>query len=159
MMICLVAMSLACNAPARQSASPVVAAASPTTVAMHESNDSSHQDDHGLSKLGPCLDGGSDDPNFSQPPTTIGTISKIDGSTIYVEPENRTMGTTRISVFLLSKQTSLCTVYGGLVSRDQLLVGQKVGVWSALHGGDTSGEPTVATAVMLASKQPGDNWP
>ena len=110
-----------------------------------------HADDHGLSKIGPCLDAAeADRTRVHVPPSLIGRLVELDHEAIVVQHES---SGARIWV-RISDGTVLCTVQGGFVQRTELAVGQHVAVWLPEGPQDLG-----AIAVMLASKAPGDGWP
>ena len=111
-----------------------------------------HADDHGLSRIGPCLDAAeADRKKVDVPPSLIGRLVGLSPESIRVEPE---LGGTPVDV-AISDGTVMCTVSGGFVSREDLAVGQHVAVWLPSRKHAELG----AVAVMLASKAPGDDWP
>ena len=59
----------------------------------------------------------------------------------------------------LSDGTVLCTAHGGFVRRTDLAVGQKVAVWLPAVDSKAKIQALGAVAIMLASKDPNDDWP
>lgn len=112
--------------------------------------------DHGLSKIGPCLEGAeADRKKLDVPPSLIGRLVGLYPEAIAVEPEHSgAVAPTPVDV-PISDGTVLCTVSGGFVRREELAVGQHVAVWlPSMKNADLG-----AVAVMLASTKPEDDWP
>lgn len=102
----------------------------------------------------PSPDGGAG----SSPPALQGRIAAIAHRRIVVDVESPS-GLPPAVAFRLGADTALFTVYGGLVSERDLVVGQRVRVWFERPGLPADPESSVAAAIMLASKSPGDEWP
>ena len=113
-----------------------------------------HADDHGLGRIGPCLDGAeADRTKIDLPPTLIGRVVGVYPDGIAVAPEHAA-GAASVDV-PISDGTVLCTVAGGAVQRPDLTVGLHVAVWLP-----SSRHPALgAVAVMLAAREPGVGWP
>ena len=114
-----------------------------------------HADDHGLGRIGPCLDGAeADRRKIDLPPTLIGRVVGVYPDGIAVTPEHAAEGAAPVDV-PISDGTVLCTVAGGAVQRPDLTVGLHVAVWLPASQHPALG----AVAVMLAGREPGVEWP
>jgi hypothetical protein len=96
----------------------------------------------------PTADG--DGPTPSRP-TLEGRISIISADRIRVTPQSG-----EPSVYRLTSDTKLFTVYGGHLDAAELLVGQHVRVWIEPDAPD--GSEQRAAVVMLASTDPSDDF-
>ena len=103
----------------------------------------------------PLADGGPE----SSPPSFDGRISKVGSDQIDVEVD-RSDGSTPVTfVVRFTDTTETFTVYGGLVRRSELTAGQRVRVWLTKPGPPRKRGTSYAAVVMLASKDPHDDWP
>jgi hypothetical protein len=89
------------------------------------------------------------------PPCLEGQIIRVASNEIVVATAARHgSGASEVSVQTTPK-TEMFTVYGGYVAAADLVVGQRVRIWFPTP----DSKQRVAAVVMLASKNPSDDWP
>jgi hypothetical protein len=103
----------------------------------------------------PVPDGG---PNPS-PPWVQGRISGVEGNLIRVSVGDYQDPTSRSVNVRLTSRTQLFTIHGGWVDLADLVSGQRVRVWLERPGPPLNGQEAAAAVIMLASKDPSDDWP
>jgi len=91
-------------------------------------------------------------------PCLTGIIVSVEKEFITMREDGSKTAQNTIKI-KIGKETSVFTVYGGFVMKGQLLPKQKLKVW---YQGTNCGNPTkplYAARIMLASENPGDDWP
>ena len=87
-----------------------------------------------------------------------GTITWVGKGKITVSGINHHGKKESIEIVVKS-HASIFTVYGGYVSPTQLKKGIKLKVWFFGSSCDQPVKPITSARIMIASKQPGDDWP
>jgi hypothetical protein len=90
-------------------------------------------------------------------PSIDGLIAAVNSDQVTVEASQVNSTQSRKAILGIVAKTRMCTVYGGYVAPGELAVGQKVRVWIA--PAETKDGLAVAATIVLASTQPGDDWP
>ncbi len=103
----------------------------------------------------PSADGGSD----PSPPTLEGRILKAGPGMLTVETKAAAGIASTAVAFRLTTTTEIFTVHGGRVQPSGLVPGLRVRVWLPRPGIPRPGETEEAAAIMIASKDPKDEWP
>jgi hypothetical protein len=70
-----------------------------------------------------------------------------------------TLDSSGMTTVLTPAETKFFRATGGLVLRQELVVGQRVRVWFPTPSAEKAGDPPTAAVVMLASLDPADDWP
>jgi len=93
--------------------------------------------------------------NLSEP-CIDGTITRVEKGKITVYGKNHHGNEESIEIFI---KGSIFTFYGGYVTQNQLKTRIKLKVW--FHGSncDQPSKPISSARIMIASEQPGDDWP
>ena len=95
----------------------------------------------------------------ASPPSIQGRIARVDVGEIDVL-ESEEVGVAAGTVLVrFGQSTRLFTVYGGYVSTSDLLEGQHVRVWLDKPGPVDPSLKSHAAVIVLASKDPRDDWP
>jgi hypothetical protein len=93
------------------------------------------------------------------PPTVQGRIASVEPGQIVVVPDELgTVGSSK-TVVRISSETEIFTAMGGYVQPSELLAGIRVRVWCARPTTPKAGQVLTAAMVMIASKDPNDEWP
>ena len=103
----------------------------------------------------PVADGGV----IPSPPSLQGRIASVGAQGINVTPSGADpIGSSSIAVHL-GRDTQIFTINGGRVATSELVVGQRVRIWFRKPGLPASDQTPDAAVVVLASKDPNDDWP
>ena len=103
----------------------------------------------------PTADGG---PRPS-PPSLQGRIVRVEPEQIVVSADHPSTMVGSETVVRLTLKTEIFTAYGGHVPPSTLVPGIRVRVWCARPAKPKRGEVLTAAMVMIASKDPNDDWP
>lgn len=88
-------------------------------------------------------------------PCLVGVISSVTRNKVVVKSNGRAR---KIEVSIIA-ESSIFTVYGGYVRKEELKPGIKLKVWYKGKSCNKPERPLKAARIMVASKRPGDDWP
>jgi len=103
----------------------------------------------------PIADGG---PKPS-PPAVQGRIASVEPGQIVVTQGDLPTDASSKTAVRLTSATEIFTVYGGYVRPSQLVAGMRIRVWCARPTTSKPGQTLTAAKVVIASKDPNDEWP
>lgn len=103
----------------------------------------------------PSADGGPE----PSPPSLEGRIGKVGPGEITVEVNGATGKASDEIPVRVTTTTEIFTVYGGYVRPSDLVAGLRVRVWFARPSKPRHDKTEDAAAIMIASKDPKDDWP
>ena len=103
----------------------------------------------------PTADGGPE----PSPPSVQGRISRVSLDEIEVTSSQPGGVGGSKAIIRIEKETEVFTVYGGYVPVAGLVEGQAVRIWLVDPTSPQHRRDLVAAVIMLASKDPRDDWP
>src|SRR5262249_54018233 len=93
------------------------------------------------------------------PPSLEGRIASVSAQEIAVTPTGADPISSSAIAIHLGEHTELFTIYGGQVKISELALGQRVRIWFRKPGLPAPDKSPDAAVIVLASKDPNDDWP
>jgi len=87
-----------------------------------------------------------------------GVVMEVHANSLLVNGKSN-IGDKSIVRVKIDNRTSIFTVYGGLVFAHEIQKGIKLRVWYLGKSCGNPDQPITAARIMIASTQPGDDWP